>query len=76
MASEAYQYYSDFCEKNGFKAVAVNKFGMYANAYVENKRVRVNCKREYRYFLKEGVSFEDEDEEDIIDLDAKGAVGI
>ena len=70
-ASEAYQYYRDFCEKNGFKAVAVNKFGMYANAYVENKRVRVNGKREYRYFLREGVSFEDGDEEDIIDLDAK-----
>ena len=67
MVSEAYQYYCEFCEKNGFKAVAANKFGMHANAYVENKRVRVNGKREYRYFLKEGVSFEDE--EDIIDLD-------
>ena len=55
LANEAYQYYRDFCEKNGFKAVAVNKFGVYANANVENKRVRVNGKREYRYFLKEGV---------------------
>ena len=67
--NEVYQCYREYCSSNGFKTVASNRFGIYGKGYIERKLVRVNGEREYRYFMKEGVSFE-EDEDVIIDLDA------
>lgn len=58
----------DFYQSNGFKTFASNRFGIYGKAFIECKRVLINGNREYRYFMKEGISFEDDD--DIVDLEA------
>ena len=68
-SSDVYQQYREYCSSNGFKTVASNRFSIYGKDYIECKRVRVNGNREYRYFMKEGVSFDTSDD-DIIDLDA------
>ena len=74
VTSEVYQCYREYCSTNGFRTVASNRFGIYGKAFIECKRVRINGEREYRYFMKEGVLFEEEDE--IIDLDAVADVHI
>ena len=66
-ANEVYKSYREYCSSNGFKSVASNRFVVYGKDFIEHKQVQFNKKREYRYFIKKGISFE---EDEIIDLDA------
>ena len=47
---------------------------IYGKDYIECKRVRANGNCEYRYFMIEGVSFEEDN--DIIDFDSIADVHI
>ncbi len=60
-----YQRYQEYAKTNGFKAVASNTFGSRTRDYIEKKRVRSGGEREYRYFIKPGVKFDDDDIEEI-----------
>ena len=68
---DAYTYYIDFAKRNGFKCCASNTFGSKVRDYVDRKRCRVDGKREYRYFIKEGFVKDDDDEAVDIDFDMK-----
>ena len=65
-----YNFYQEYCKNNGFKPVAANTFGSRTRDILEKKRVRYGEQRYYSYFIKEGVKFDDDDDNDeIVDLD-------
>ena len=68
-AQSCYNEYQEFCKNNGFKAVASNTFGTRTRDCLEKKRVRCGGNRYYSYFLKEGVKFDDDDDNEIVNLD-------
>ena len=71
---EAFDYFKAFCQSNNFIACASNKLGEKLRDYVDHKRVRIEKKLEWRYFIKEGFNVDDDG--DVVDLDANADVHI